>query len=118
MEVAMPGPFFWLFVVVALVTLAMAIKFAVRPAERTLSIVRPLCAAAAFASLASFFAGMANGLVAISHQLGGAGEAAATLALWRVSLGGLAEALAVLVLGTSVLTVCWLLVAVGLRRQV
>ena len=41
----MPGPVFWFFPIIGLATLAVAIRFAFRPAERTLAILRPLSAA-------------------------------------------------------------------------
>lgn len=113
----MPGPFFWFVVIVGLATLAMAIKFALRPAERSLAILRPLCAATAFSSLAAFLMGLANGLVFLSRSLERASDGAASARVWPVFIAGLAESPAALVLGFAVLSVVWLLVAVGMRRQ-
>lgn len=113
----MPGPFFFFAVIVELVTLGTAIRFAFRPAERTLAIIRPLCAATAFSSLAAFFLGIANGLMALSRALERATDAAAAAQVWRMFVGALAEAPAALILGFAVLAVSWLLAAVGLRRQ-
>jgi hypothetical protein len=118
MEVAMPGYGFWIFLMVSLATLAVATKFAVRPAERTLAILRPMCAAAAFATVASFCLGVTNGLMALSNTLRHAADAVALFPIWPTVVGGLAEALMGLVLGSTLLTISWLLVAVGLRRQV
>jgi magnesium-transporting ATPase (P-type) len=117
MEVRMPGPFFLFATIVGLATLAAAIYFAFRPAERTLATLRPLCAATIFSSLAAFFLGIANGLVALNRALERATDPAASATVWRMFLGGLAEAPAALILGFAIVAVSWLLVAVGLRRQ-
>jgi len=113
----MPGPFFWFVVIVGLVTLAAAVCFAFRPAERTLAVIRPLAAATTFSSLAAFLLGVANGLVALNRLLERAPDAAASAQAWRTSISGFAESPAPLVLAFALLAVTWLLVAVGLRRQ-
>jgi len=113
----MPGPFFLFAVIVELATLATAIRFAFRPAERTLAVLRPLCAATVFASLAAFFLGISNALVGVNRMLERATDPAATAQVWRMFTGGLAEAPAALILGFAFLAVCWLLTAVGLHRQ-
>ena len=113
----MPGPFFWFVVLVGLATMAAAICFVIRPAERTLAIIRPLAAATTFSSLAAFLLGVANGLVALSRSLERAADAAASAQAWRTLISGLAESPAPLVLAFAILAVTWLLVAVGLRRQ-
>lgn len=114
----MPGPVFFFFLLVGLATLVAAIRFAFTPAERTLSVVRPLCAATTFSSLAAFFAGLVNGLVGLARLLDGATDAAATARAWRIALPGFAESPIALVIGFALVSVAWLLVAVGLRRQV
>lgn len=113
----MPGPVFFFFALVGLVTLAVAIRFAFRPAERTLGLIRPLCAATTYSSLAAFFAGIANGMFALVRVLDSAGDAAAPARVGRMALGGFAESPIALVLGFGIVSVAWLLVAVGLRRQ-
>ncbi len=113
----MPGPFFFFGAIVDIITLVAAAGFAIRPAEKKLSVLRPLCAATAFSSLAAFLFGMANGLTGLSWALDGAADPAATTHAWHTFLGGMAESPAALILGFAVLSVCWLLVAVGLRRQ-
>ena len=113
----MPGPFFFFVVIIGLVTLVTAVYFSFRPSERTLSVLRPLCAATVFSSLTAFFLGVANGLVGLSRALERATDSAAAAQVWRTFLGGLAESPAALILGFSILSVSWLLVAVGLRRQ-
>jgi len=104
----MPGPVFFYFALVAVATLATAVYFAVKPSERTLGFLRPLCTATTFSALAAFFAGVTNGLVALAHV----GTASLT-----VVLPMFAEAPIPLVAGFAVVSVSWLLVAVGLRRQ-
>ncbi len=113
----MPGPFFFFAALVGLATLVMAIRFSFRPTETRLSVIRPLSAATAFSSLAAFFLGVANGLYALKGALARAADAAASAEVWRTFLGGLAESPASLILGFAILSVSWLLVAVGLRRQ-
>jgi len=113
----MPGWGFWMFLLVSLATLATAIRFAVRPTERTLAVLRPMCAAATFATVASFCLGLVNGLIGLSYHLARAADTAAVFPLWRTIVTGVAEALMGLVLGSTLLTISWLLVAVGLRRQ-
>ena len=110
-----PGIIITLFVAVAgLLALATAIRFAVRPTEHGLAVLRPLSATTTFAALAAFLLGIANALVGVVRRLEGAGDPAEA---WRVFLAGLAEGLVPLILACSLLAVCWLLAAVGLRRQ-
>ncbi len=110
----MPGPFFWFFALVALVTVVMAIRFAFRPSERALATLRPMCAATICAALASFFLGIANGLMAFRAVLHGPDAAQAS----SLALSGLAESFGPLILAFAGVSVAWLLVAAGLRRQV
>jgi hypothetical protein len=116
-EVRMPGPLFILMLLVGLATIVAAAHFAFRPAERTLAVVRPLCAATTYASIVSFCAGVVNGLVAITRQFDGAADPAATARIWRMAVSGFAESPVALIVGFGIVTVAWLLVAVGLRRQ-
>jgi hypothetical protein len=112
----MPGPVFIYFALIGLATLALAASFAFRPTERTLGILRPLCAATIYSALAAFFAGVTNGLYALSRLLD-ASSAAAPGRLWPTVVGAFAESPIPLVVGFAGVSVAWLLVAVGLRRQ-
>jgi hypothetical protein len=103
--------------VVALGALATAIRFALRPSERGLAVLRPLSAAATFASLSAFLLGITSALVATIRRLEAAAEPAATAEAWRRFLAGLAEATVPLDIAFALLAVAWLLAAVGLRRQ-
>jgi hypothetical protein len=112
----MPGPVFLFFALVALSALATAAYFAFSPSERTLGIVRPLCAATTYSALAAFFAGVTNGLYGLSRLLDGPTDAPARM--WPMVVGGFAESPIPLIAGFAAVSVAWLLVAVGLRRQV
>ncbi len=101
--------------IVGLAALATAIRFALRPSEHGLAVLRPLSATTTFAALTAFLLGITNGLVGVIRRLEQAGDAAA--AAWRTFLAGLAEATVPLILAFALLTVAWLLAAVGLRRQ-
>ncbi len=112
----MPGPVFFFFALVGLITLATAAYFAFKPAERTLGILRPLCVATTYSALAAFFAGITNGLYGLSRLLDGA-NAPGPGRLWPVVVGAFAESPIPLVAGFAAVSVAWLLVAVGLRRH-
>jgi hypothetical protein len=113
----MPGPVFLFFALVGLATLATGASFAFRPTERTLDVLRPLCAATTYSALAAFFAGVVNGLYGLSHLLDGPATAA-PVRLWPMVVGAFAESPIPLVAGFAAVSVTWLLVAVGLRRRV
>ena len=113
-----PGIVITLFVaIVGLAALAQAIRFAIRPTEHGLAVLRPLSAATTFAALTAFLLGIANALVETIGKLEAATDAAATAKAWRVFLAGLAEGTVPLILAFALLAVAWLLAAVGLRRQ-
>jgi hypothetical protein len=114
-----PGIIITLFVViVGLGALATAIRFAVRPSEHGLAVLRPLSATTTFAALTAFLLGITNTLVGTIRRLEQAPDVAATAAAWRTFLAGLAEGTVPLILAFALLAVAWLLAAVGLRRQV
>jgi hypothetical protein len=118
-EVGMPpGVIITLFVaIVGLGALWTAIRFAIRPTERGLAVLRPLSATTTFAALTAFLLGITNALVGVNRRLETAADAAAVAKAWQVFLAGLAEATVPLALAFALLAVTWLLVAVGLRRQ-
>jgi hypothetical protein len=103
--------------IVGLGALAQAIRFAIRPTEHGLAVLRPLSAATTFAALTAFLLGITNALVGVTGRLEAATDAAATAKAWQVLLAGLAEASVPLILAFALLAVAWLLAAVGLRRQ-
>jgi hypothetical protein len=65
----MPGPLFWFFPMIGLAALAAAIRFAFRPAERTLAILRPLTGATIASALAAVLLGTANLLVGLKWAM-------------------------------------------------
>jgi hypothetical protein len=119
----MPGPLFWFFPIIGLFTLAQAVRFAFRPAERTLAILRPLTAATAASALAAVLLGTANALMGLKWAMERAaaaadpGQPARSVVSVPAILGGSVESLAALAACAALLTVVWVLVAVGLRRQ-
>jgi hypothetical protein len=109
-----PAPSFWFFVIVGLMTLGVAARFAFRPLEKTLAVLRPLCAATAASAAAAFLAGVTNTLVALKRVMDASGTAAVPPLM---VVGGACEATAILALGAAFLAVAWLLTAVGFHRQ-
>ena len=115
----MPGPVFWFFPIIGLATLAMAIRFAFRPAERTLAILRPLTAATIASALTAVLLGAANALNGLKWAMERAAAAGQPSPVSVTAiLGGAIESLAALAACAALLAVVWVLVAVGLRRQV
>jgi hypothetical protein len=102
--------------IVGLVALATAVRFALRPSEHGLAVLRPLSATTTYAALTASLLGITNTLVGWARRLE-AGDAAATAGAWRMLPAGLAEAMVPLILAFALLTVAWLLAAVGLRKQ-
>ncbi len=113
-----PGVIITLFVtIVGLGALWTAIRFAIRPTEHGIAVLRPLSAATTFATLGAFLHGVATALVNAVERLETATDAAATAKAWPMFMAGLAEATVPLILAFALLAVAWLLAAVGLRRQ-
>jgi Cu/Ag efflux pump CusA len=100
-------------IVIALLTLWVAISFAIRPTEHKLAILRPLALSLVFAVLALTFAGFANLLAALKRVSFPEGKDSVGLLL-----GGLSEGLIPGIVGFAVLAVSWALAAFGLKRQV
>ena len=94
---------------VTLSPLVMGITYAIRPSEGRLALMRPLSLAGIFSALTGFCLGLINVLVGIQNS--------ASLANNGVWMVGLAEALVSLFVGFGCLTVGWLCVALGMRRQ-
>ncbi|MEJ2081497.1 MAG: hypothetical protein P8Y94_04820 [Acidobacteriota bacterium] len=114
----MPGPFFFFAMIIGAVTLVTAVLFVFRPSERRLAILRPLSAATIFSAIAAFLLGIANGLAAYTRLLEQAADGPAGDGPSRLLLGALTESPAPLVIAFALVSVVWLLVAVGRRRQV
>lgn len=90
--------------------LGLAVAYVLRPAERTLAMLRPVSLAAIFAAIS----GLIAGLMAVA--LGVAATLPKPLNVSRVYLG-LAESMVPLFFNFGLLAVSWLLVAVGMMRR-
>ena len=90
--------------------LGTAIAYAVRPAERTLVLMRPLSLASIFAAVCSFSVGAATALKRAAD-----GQLSADAL--RMMVGGLAESFVPLFVAFAFLSVAWLLTGIGMRRQ-
>jgi hypothetical protein len=93
--------------------LGMAIAYVTRPTERKLALMRPLSLASIFAAVCSWAAGLA----AVLRGLAASGPRYDRIDMSAV-FAGLSECMAPLFVAFAFLAVAWLLVAVGLRRQV
>jgi len=104
---------------VGLGTLGTAIRFAIRPTEQGLAVLRPLSAATTSATLAASFHGFATALLNVIHGLEEATDAAATAKAWQVFLAGLAEATVPLISASRCWRWpgCWSRSACGSRRD-
>ena len=106
------GLFARLTLAVGLVPLVMAVVYVVRPTERNLALMRPLSLAGIFAAAANICLGLVNALV----YAGRVGPSDAS-PLGVVSQG-VAEALVMPFVAFACLTIGWLAVAIGMRKQV
>ena len=89
--------------------LVLSVLYAIRPTERRLALMRPLSLAAIFSALCTLLigaVGVLRGLAATDRPV----------SLPSAFLGG-AEAIVPMFVTFACLTVAWLAVAVGLRRQ-
>jgi len=94
---------------VGILPAALGVLYAFRPSEAKLSLVRPVSLSAIFAGLAGLVVGLINMLRFAAVQ--------GTPLNSTAALMGLAESLVPLGAAFASLTVAWLLVALGLRRQ-
>lgn len=96
---------------VSTLPMILALAFALRPNERWLMLMRPLSLAAIFAAVSNFFLGLANALQWLASPNPGDPS---TL---RIAAVGLGEAAIFPFASFAFLTVAWLCVAIGMRRQ-
>ena len=94
---------------VSTLPLIFGIAFAIRPTERGLALMRPLSLAAIFAGVSNLFLGLANAL----HGVANAGDSANI----QFAAVGLSEAAIFPFAAFACLTLAWLSVAIGMRRQ-
>lgn len=97
-------------IVSGIFALGTAIVYAARPTERGLLLMRPLSLASIFAAVCSWSVGVAT---ALKHPA----DSGLTLESARVMLAGLSEAMIPPFVAFAFLSVAWLLVALGLRRE-
>lgn len=95
---------------VPLAPMVMGIIYAIRPTEARLALMRPL-------SLAGIFAGLTGFCLGAINILAGIGSTSTALTDNRIFYVGLAESAVTLFVCFGCLTVAWLCVALGLRRQ-
>ena len=97
---------------VSMTPMVMGIVYAIRPSEHRLALMRPLSLAGIFAAAANVFLGLVNALMYLSRvqttEPGRVGVAAM----------GLAEASVMPFIAFACLTIAWLAVAIGMRKQV
>jgi len=109
------GIFFAVFVLVlGLMALGAGISHAARPRERKLATFRPLSVATVFACVSATFAGLG----ATFKHAADAPSDTSVEALFQSTAAGLAEAMVPALVGFALLAVAWLIITVGLRRQV
>jgi hypothetical protein len=97
-------------VVSGIFALGTAIAYAARPTERKLMLMRPLSLASMFAAICSWSVGVAT---ALKH----AADNGLTADSVRIMVAGLSEAMIPPFVAFAFLSVAWLLVALGLRRE-
>ena len=90
--------------------LGAGLAYVLRPSEQRLALMRPVSLAGLFAALTGTVTGAINVLRGIWMSQGPVD--------WDVVAVGSAEALVTLLLAFGCLTVAWLCVAAGLRRQI
>jgi hypothetical protein len=98
--------------VVGLAALWLGISFAMRPAERTLAMLRPLSLAVILASASSIVSGLAASFARAATFV-----EAGPVTPSGMLMAGLAEAMVTAGVGFALLAVAWLCVGIGMRRQ-
>ena len=101
----------WFVVLFGLICLVTAVLFTWRPDEGRLAVLRAMSLATGFSMLGGFVAGVAKSMDGCSRL---PPEKRELLPVFL--LKGISEASALLILGLALLTLTWLVVAIGLRR--
>ena len=104
----------WPILVLGIVTLGIAGSFSWAPTERKLGLIRPLSVSMVFMSLASTFAGFAMSAKNVQRVA----EYPNNPKLPYLVMMGFGESITALILAFGILSVVWVLMAFGLRRQV
>jgi hypothetical protein len=95
---------------VSVVPAVAGVAYALWPTEAKLALMRPLSLAGLFGGLSGLVVGLINSLTAVAKE-------GAPLALTPGIVVGTAESLVALGVAFTSLTLAWLLVALGMRRQ-
>jgi hypothetical protein len=90
--------------------MVLGVWFAFKPGERLLALMRPLTLAATFAAISNTMLGLVNTLVYMSSRPAPVST--------NIITAQLAESLVVPFVSFGCLSVAWLAVAVGMRKQV
>jgi hypothetical protein len=96
---------------VSLMPLGLAVTYMIRPTERWLALMRPLSLATIFAALNTLFSGLAATTRRLSVM-----QTESGFDIDRIG-HGLSEALTPVFVACGFLTIAWLCIAVGMRRQ-
>ena len=97
--------------VITAIPLVVAILFAARPSASRLELMRPTSLAALFSAIAGLWLAIANSLVGITRHAHDAD-------LTRYAAQVFAESVIPAFVSFSLLAAAWLVVAIGMRRQV
>lgn len=113
LEVFRDGGFpMWFILVFGLVALGAAVRFAVRPRPEAMAPIRALTTATLF----SIGSGTAAALAAVGKKVPANPEWAHSPDLHLIVMTGIGESMAPAILGCSLLSLVWLVMAVGERR--
>jgi hypothetical protein len=104
----------WLILVLGLIALGLAASFAIRPAERKLNMLRPLSLATIFSILSAIAADIGAVMKNVPRLPEFASSPDLRVALYTQGLG---ESMIPAIFGFTLLSLAWLLAAVGFRRQ-
>lgn len=102
----------WMVLLFGLVGLGTSARFAWRPREGSVAVLRALSQAVLYASLS----GMAAGFAAVASHVPANPEWAHSPDLALIVMAGIGESLANGILGFTILALMWLLSAVGARK--
>jgi hypothetical protein len=102
----------WFILVFGLVALVAAVLFALRPETSKVAAIRALT----IATLLSVGSGVASDIAAVGYAVSGNPAWAHSPELPRILLEGIGESMSPVVMGCSLLSMVWLVVALGQRR--
>ncbi len=104
----------WLILVLGLLSLGLAVSFAARPAERKLNILRPLSLATVFSILGAIAADLGVVMKRVPQLPDFTSNPDLRVALYTSGIG---ESMVPAILGFTILSLVWLVAAIGYRRS-